>query len=650
MENKKTMKKRSLKFKLILGGILAVVIPVLFVGIFAINTASNALMNAGKSQAQQVAHDLAALAEVTIDQELKLAQKMAVNPLVIDAAVKVLESGQAEAQAELTALDNFFVKLYEQVGSDYDLLFVADAQGFTISDSTGGTRRLKGDSVAARDYFQAAKAGKITIGTPVKSMASGNPVFVVAVPVRTASGQFVGIYGSVIKLDALSTRITQIKFGNTGYPFMVDGKGVTIAHPNREFIFEINVHDLKGMEQITRQMMAQKSGVENYQFRGVDKIAGFAPVSAAGWSIAVTQDEAEFMGPAYTIRNIVLGSCALFLILTVLGFLWFARSIILPINRIIAGLGEGSDQVAAASSQVSSASQSLAEGTSEQAASIEESSSSMEEMSAMTKKNSENAGMADGLMQQTNQVVAEANESMEKLTGSMKEISKASEETFKIIKTIDEIAFQTNLLALNAAVEAARAGEAGAGFAVVADEVRNLAMRAAEAAKNTAQLIEGTVKKIDSGSELVSVTNDAFHQVADNAAKVGSLVSEISEAGKEQSNGIEQVNIAISEMDKVIQQNAANAEESASASEEMTAQAEQLREYVRELVVLVTGSTGTAGSGVHRKPGQHGQQGSSRGRIISRRDQQKAGSGKVPARKSAEVRPDQVIPFDDDEF
>ena len=140
-------------------------------------------------------------------------------------------------------------------------------------------------------------------------------------------------------------------------------------------------------------------------------------------------------------------------------------------------------------------------------------------------------------------------------------ISKASEETSKIIKTIDEIAFQTNLLALNAAVEAARAGEAGAGFAVVADEVRNLAMRAAEAAKNTADLIEGTVKKVQDGSLLVATTNDAFSQVKESTTQVGNLVSEITEASKEQSSGIEQVNIAISEMDKVVQQNAANAEE-----------------------------------------------------------------------------------------
>ncbi len=194
----------------------------------------------------------------------------------------------------------------------------------------------------------------------------------------------------------------------------------------------------------------------------------------------------------------------------------------------------------------------------------------------MTKQNADNANQADNLMKEANQIVERAKGSMGDVIKSMEDISQASEETQKIIKTIDEIAFQTNLLALNAAVEAARAGEAGAGFAVVADEVRNLAMRAAEAAKNTADLIEGTVKRVNAGSDLVTKTNEAFDEVAKSAAKVGELVGEIAAASNEQAKGIEQVNQGMAEMDKVTQQNAANAEESSSASEEMTAQAQEL--------------------------------------------------------------------------
>jgi methyl-accepting chemotaxis protein len=265
------------------------------------------------------------------------------------------------------------------------------------------------------------------------------------------------------------------------------------------------------------------------------------------------------------------------------------RGITKPINQIIDLLTESADSVSSAAGQVAGASQSLAEGAQGQASAIEETSASLEEMSSMTKANADNATEANSIIGGTKLDVEEAGKIMKNLIVSMNEISRASEDTEKIVKTIDEIAFQTNLLALNAAVEAARAGEAGAGFAVVADEVRNLAMRAAEAAKTTETLIEGTVQKIQGGKDLLNKTEEAFAKVAEDSNKIGQLVGEIAAASKEQSIGIEQVNTAVSDVDKVTQQNAARAEESASASEEMKAQAEQMKVQVRKLITLVGG-------------------------------------------------------------
>jgi len=266
------------------------------------------------------------------------------------------------------------------------------------------------------------------------------------------------------------------------------------------------------------------------------------------------------------------------------------RSIVNPVNRIISGLTEGSEQVASASGQVSSASQSLAEGATEQAAGLEETSSSLEEMSSMTKQNADNAQQANTLASDARKAADTGTQSMSRMNEAIQEIQKSSDETAKIIKVIDEIAFQTNLLALNAAVEAARAGEAGKGFAVVAEEVRNLAMRSAEAAKNTANMIEESVKNSKNGVDIASEVGKALDEIVQGIGKTTDLVSEIAAASAEQAQGIDQVNTAVAQMDKVTQQNAANAEECASASEELSAQADSMNEIVRELVALVGGA------------------------------------------------------------
>ena len=277
------------------------------------------------------------------------------------------------------------------------------------------------------------------------------------------------------------------------------------------------------------------------------------------------------------------------MLVMVANFVIVGKRLIAQIQQIANEINESTIEINVAATRVSGATVSLADTASSQASAIEETSSSLEEMSAMTKGNADNASQADGLMKQTNEVINKANASMDELTRSMGEISGASLETSNIIKTIDEIAFQTNLLALNAAVEAARAGEAGAGFAVVADEVRNLAMRSAEAAKNTSGLIEGTVKRIKDGSLLVVRTSEAFAEVAVSISRVGELVSEISAASREQSQGIHQIGKAVADLDRVTQENAATAEASAGSAEELSAQSTQMKGIVKRLVVIIQG-------------------------------------------------------------
>jgi methyl-accepting chemotaxis protein len=274
-----------------------------------------------------------------------------------------------------------------------------------------------------------------------------------------------------------------------------------------------------------------------------------------------------------------------------LGFLvlWKVKR---TLSGVIDGLSKGSEQVSSSASQVASSGQNLASGASEQASTLEEISSSLEEMSSITRQNATNARQANTMAADARSATEKGMTSMSRMSQAISVIRQSSDETAKIVKTIDEIAFQTNLLALNAAVEAARAGEAGKGFAVVAEEVRNLARRSADAAKNTASLIGDSQKNAENGVATVKETEDILKKVAEHMQKMAQLVAEVSAASEEQSKGVDQINVAVSQLENVTQSNAATAEESASAGEELEAQSRELTQYVGSLLEVVHGSSG----------------------------------------------------------
>ena len=297
------------------------------------------------------------------------------------------------------------------------------------------------------------------------------------------------------------------------------------------------------------------------------------------------------------------------------------------------------EQISAASNQISSGSQVLAEATSEQASSLEEISSSLEEINSLTGNNADNAKSGLKLADQAVGAVNEGNVAMDKMSKAMESILKSSQETGKIIKTIDEIAFQTNLLALNAAVEAAHAGDAGKGFAVVAEEVKNLALRSAEAAKNTNVLIEEAGKNSEMGSKIVEQVTKSFMEMKEQFNKVKNIVNEISASSDEQAHGVNQISSGVGEMNRVTQQNAANAEESASAAEELNSQAAELKSMVDQFTL----SKKSVSSNQYKKQSHQ---------ITNDRRNTK----QLPNKKhknSYEVKPENILPLDaldDDDF
>ncbi len=273
-----------------------------------------------------------------------------------------------------------------------------------------------------------------------------------------------------------------------------------------------------------------------------------------------------------------------------------ARRLTRQVTAITSSIRASFEEVAAASNGVWEASLTLSEGASSQAASIETISASLEEITAMANNSADNALHADQLMNSTKQVIARGSDLMLKLSGAMEEITKANEKTFKIIGTIDQIAFQTNLLALNAAVEAARAGEAGAGFAVVADEVRNLAGRSAVAARETTALIDSSTATVHGGAEMARETSSTYGEIADSSHKAGAMISEITAASKEQAIGVNAVKSEVVSVDQVAQSNVLSAEKMAASANILTHQAENLEAYVNQLVTLVEGGQANDGA------------------------------------------------------
>lgn len=410
----------------------------------------------------------------------------------------------------------------------------------------------------------------------------------------------------------LREAISKIVVGRTGSVFVLGATGdergrfliADQGHQAGENVWDARDAEgrpyIQNMVQLGNKLGAGEVGSVDYATRRAGekqvraRFAAIVGFPAWDWVIAASayeDDFAEMRMKLNATRNAMLrwvaGVGLVTAVLALVVGVLFARTLVGPITHLIADLSESSTYIASAARQVSASSQSVAQGTSEQAASLEESSASLEEMSSMTKRNAESATRANELARMARQVADGGATDMEAMARAMNEIKTSSDDIAKIIKTIDEIAFQTNILALNAAVEAARAGEAGMGFAVVADEVRSLAHRSAQAARETASKIEGAISKTTQGVEISAKVSTSLAGIVERVREVDTLIAEVATASREQSQGLEQLNAGIGQMDKVVQANASSAEESSAAAQQLNAQAAMLKEGVARLQKVV---------------------------------------------------------------
>jgi methyl-accepting chemotaxis protein len=616
------MKITSIKFRLIAGGITLVLLPLLVIGILSISKSSTALSDLSKNQAENIALDLARLADSILSEEMKLAEVVAADQQVIDVLTLVKQSGTNEAAEKIKGLYQSFGKKFAKMGGTYQGVFVTDSEGNLFTGVLEGGAEYKGINIADRGYFQNAKStGKTIIGDLARSEATKKLICVICAPVKSDKQEFVGSLGLVLKVEFLTELVSGRKIGKTGYGFMTDKNGLILAHPVPENILSLNLAKLEGMEGFMKKMLAGEKGVEEYTFKGVDKIAGYAPLSVTNWYVAATQNAEEFLQAAHSIRNLSLIVTLVAMILTIVAVAYSAGLIVKPINRAIASLkdiaqGEGdltmrldakskdevgelgfwfntfieklqgiikriaenSNLVNVSSDQLSSIAKGLADGaedTSQRAANVatasEEMSANLNNVAAAMEQSSTNTNMVASAAEEMTSTINEIAENAERaraISGKavdqaknasekMEELGNAAQKISMVTETITEISEQTNLLALNATIEAARAGEAGKGFAVVANEIKDLARQTAQATLNIKNQIDDVQRTTKSTVTEIDQISEVISGVNEIVATIATAVEEQTAATREIANNIAQASQGIQEVNENVSQSSA---------------------------------------------------------------------------------------------
>ena len=619
---------RSISARLIIGGIVMTLVPLVVVGIISFSKASTALMDLGKHQAQGIAIDLARATRNVIHSQMNIAKAIASHKSVLEISAAIDQFGIEANELMVTEVYADISRQFFSMDKNYQGIFLADATGQLYTGVLESGKEYKGSNIAGRDYFkQARDTNQTVVSEIVISKSTGNPICVVCVPITSFDGKFLGALGLVIKAQYFTDVVSGRKIGETGYGYMIDKKGMILAHPKSELRFKLNVTSIKEMASINQKMMDGQTGVEAYVFKGVHKVAGFAPVGINGWSISATQNQDEFMTASHDIRNANIMIIFLVAALVGLAIFFAARSIVRPINAAVAGLkdiaqGEGDltmrlavnsrdevgelarwfntfieklqgiikdiaggvETLSASSTELSTVSEEMTQGiqnvtdkSNTVSAAAEEMTVNMNNVAAAMEQSATNTNMVATAAEEMSATIGEIAQNSEKARAisdeaahkaasastNMDQLGEAANAIGKVVETITEISEQVNLLALNATIEAARAGEAGKGFAVVANEIKELAKQTAAASGDIKTKIEGI-------QGTTTITVDQIAEIATVITDVNDVVATIATAVEEQSAATKDIATNVAQASQGIQEVNENVNQSSSVSSEIS--------------------------------------------------------------------------------
>ncbi len=612
----------SIRFKLIVGGILIVLVPLAVSGFVAKNNSAKAVTFYSKANARSIAEGLTMQVAATLEGELKFVAAFAGRTQVKIAAEAVADKGIEGASEAVAVIRKDMEKRFEQLRASYDTIVLTDAKGTIYASAAANEAEVKAMDLARHPLFQEAKTlGKAVSGDVVRSKVDNEPEMLLCAPVYSGSGAFIGMFAANLKFSLLSDLITQKKNGTTGYCFMSNNQGIIIAHPDAKNVLQLDLKTLKGMESINNSMMAGKSGAEEYFYKGIDKVAGYAPVKLKGWSVAATQDAKEFLESVVSLQTTI--AIITFASIIIAGILIFlaASAIIRPINKAIEGLkdiaqGEGdltmrlavttkdevgelakwfntfieklqqiigriSDntrQVHLSISELSGIAASMSQNAEETsgrannvATAAEEMSANLNNVAAAMEESTINTNMVASAAEEMNATINQIAQNAEQAhsiseqavhqaantSEKMAELGQAAQAIGKVTEAITEISEQTNLLALNATIEAARAGEAGKGFAVVANEIKELAKQTAVATQDIKNQIDGVQGTTQSTVTEINQISKIINSVNEIVATISTAVGEQSAATEEIANNIAQASQGLGEVNENVNQSSA---------------------------------------------------------------------------------------------